>query len=165
VVARLPLMASFVCYKYMTNKYLVYVLYTSLFIIGLFILSVNPFFGFLYFLIALLYIRKKQKNKKKLQTVNKEVPDLKSKVAEYKRVCNECGKIWHSLVEREKIIDPNACNLDTLGEFSSCGPNSASAQYRRNLQALENTLSKLRKCPVCSSTNYTETIICYEKKQ
>lgn len=156
----------------MTNKYWTFLLYASLFIIGLFILVTNPFFGFLYFLFAFFYIRKKQQDKKKQEkveienTVNKGTHNPNLKVAEYKRACNECGKIWHSLVEREKMINPsgNCCDLDSLGEFNTCGTNSAQAQYRRNIQSREDALSKLRKCPNCSSTNYTETVIYYEKK-
>lgn len=152
----------------MTNKYWELLLYTSLFIIGLFILVANPLLGFLYFLITFLYIRKKGKDKKETENkTTKESYDSKLQVTEYKRVCKECGKMWHSLVEREKMINPsgNCCDLDTLGEFNTCGTNSANAQYRRNIQSREDTLSKLRKCPVCSSSNYIETIIYYEKKQ
>lgn len=99
-------------------------------------------------------------------TITKETYNPKLHVAEYKRTCNECGKVWHSLIEREKKINPhgNCCDQDSLGEFNTCGTNGAQAQYRRNIQSREDTLSKLRKCPECSSSNFMEVIIYYEKK-
>ena len=85
-------------------------------------------------------------------------------VAEYKRVCNECGKVWHSLVEREKIIqDKMTSNFCLM--CGTCNSNdSAFAQHNRNLDANANTLTDLRKCPECGSGNYTETTIYYEKQ-
>jgi len=87
-------------------------------------------------------------------------------VAEYKRTCNECGKVWHSLVEREAQIDPSGkcCDPDNLGECGTCGTNSAQAQYRRNIQSREESLAKLRKCPSCSSENCKTELIYYEKQ-
>ena len=86
-------------------------------------------------------------------------------VAEYKRVCNECNKVWHSLVEREAKLDTitnrNCCNdTDRAGECSVF----TAFQARRNIQARDDSLAKLRICPACGSNNYTETIIYYEKK-
>ena len=103
----------------------------------------------------------------KKSEITKESFDPKFHVAEYKRVCNQCGKVWHSLVEREVKLNPhgNCCDQDTLGEFNTCGTNGAQAQYRRNIQSREDSLTTLKKCPECGSNNYTETIIYYEKKQ
>ena len=102
----------------------------------------------------------------KMNEISKESYDPKIHVAENKRVCNECGKVWHSLVEREAKLNPhsNCCDQDTLGELNTCGTNGAQAQYRRNIQSREDSLSILKQCPVCGSHNYTETIIYYEKK-
>jgi len=84
-------------------------------------------------------------------------------VAEYKRVCNECNKVWHSLVERETKLSPHAC---CCSQDSRESPFLAGVtdQTRRNMQAKKDTLEELRKCPICGSNNYTETIIYYEKK-
>lgn len=99
--------------------------------------------------------------------ITKETFNPKIHVAEYKRTCNSCGKVWHSLAEREAKLNPhsNCCDQDTLGECNTCGTNSAQAQYRRNIQSREDNLSILKQCPVCNSTNYTETILYYEKRQ
>lgn len=89
-------------------------------------------------------------------------------VAEYKRTCKECGKVWHSLIEREKQINPNKfCDEDNCGQFSGgcCGgPNAASAQYRKNVQDRENSLQNLQRCPQCNSSHHTTTIVYYEKQ-
>jgi len=89
------------------------------------------------------------------------------KVAEYKRTCNECGKVWHSLVGREASLDPNnwlCCDQDRIGECSTCGEISGrSAQYGRNIQSREDSLSQLRRCPDCHSNNFREEIIYYTK--
>lgn len=100
--------------------------------------------------------------------ITKETYNPKLHVAEYKRTCNECGTLWHSLMEREAKIDPNknvCCDQDRLGECNTCGTNSAQAQYRKNIQSREDTLTKLRKCPQCGSGNFKEEVIYYEKKQ
>lgn len=97
---------------------------------------------------------------------NKEF-DPKIHFAENKRVCRECGKVWHSLREREAKLNPssNCCDQDTLGECGTCGTNSAQAQYRRNIQAREDTLSKLKQCPACGSNNCDLTILYHEREQ
>jgi hypothetical protein len=91
--------------------------------------------------------------------------DQKNKVSEYKRVCNGCHKVWHSLVERESELDTknkSCCNDQDQANEASCCTN---AQARRNLQARGDSLSKMRQCPECGSNNYTETILYYDKKQ
>ncbi len=90
---------------------------------------------------------------------------MEGMVAEYKRTCNQCGKVWHSLVERETKIDPkmNCCDQDNLGMCGTCGTNGAQAQYRRNLQSREDTLAQLRRCPECQSTDFKE-ILAYHAK-
>jgi hypothetical protein len=84
-------------------------------------------------------------------------------VAEYERVCNVCGKVWHSLVDREKQLKTNAlCNV--CGSFSTCGTGAGQAQYTRNIDANIDTINELKKCPQCGSNNYTEKVIYYEKQ-
>lgn len=87
--------------------------------------------------------------------------DLKPKskpVGEYKRTCNECGKVWHSLVDREKFLKTSLFG-DACGMCGS--PNQA--QYSRNYNANESSLAKLNSCPSCGSTNYTQEIVYYDK--
>lgn len=94
----------------------------------------------------------------------------KSVVAEYKRTCNQCGKVWHVLAEREKYLERekkyNNCNMCATA-FGTAGGNSGSwgawTQTQRNEHALESEMTRLKQCPNCGSSDYTETIIEYEK--
>jgi hypothetical protein len=103
-------------------------------------------------------------NKQVNNKITKESFNPKLHVAEYKRVCNGCNKVWHSLVERETKLDTskaNCCNDQDMANECSFITN---AQARRNIQSREDSLSELRKCPVCGSNNYTETIEYYNKR-
>ncbi len=92
-------------------------------------------------------------------------------VKEYKRTCKECGKVWHVLTSREeKILQDikiNNSNKVAAG-LGMCGGNyaalGAATQTQRNEQALQEELSRLKKCPNCSSGNYSEKVVAYEKK-
>lgn len=85
-------------------------------------------------------------------------------VAEYKRVCNSCGKAWHSLVDRERSLEKDeACYLG-MAACSACGDMGASMQAGRNADAQKGTLKQLKKCPDCGSENYAETVLYYVKK-
>lgn len=95
--------------------------------------------------------------------ITKETYNSKLHVAEYKRVCNECGKVWHSLVGREQQIAISMFG-DACGLCNTCG-SPHQAQYNRNIDANVDTISNLKKCPQCGSGNYSETIIYYEKEQ
>ena len=77
---------------------------------------------------------------------------------EYRRTCRRCGKIWHSLVSRENKIkrDKNCTQCDIAG--SGCNP-SARMQAKRNLQASESDIGRLRRCPNCQSSSYDEEIV------
>lgn len=100
----------------------------------------------------------------KKNEVSKESFNPKLHIGEYKRTCNECGRVWHSLVEREgqisKKMKSNACLM--CGNTCS---GSEFGQHSRNFDANENSLTLLKKCPQCGSGNYTETVIYYEKKE
>jgi len=97
--------------------------------------------------------------------ISEEEFDPKIHVKEYKRTCRECGKVWHSLVEREKKIEKEISrgSLQQAG-FACCNP-AAAAQSQRTVAAHENTLQQLRRCPNCGSQNYSEEIIIYEKEK
>lgn len=96
--------------------------------------------------------------------------DSNNKVSEYKRTCLQCGKVWHSLALRENYLEKekkwNDCNM-CASAFSSAGGNYYSwgtwTQTKRNEHALNNEISKLKQCPNCMSSNYTEEQIVYEK--
>lgn len=91
--------------------------------------------------------------------------DPKKHVKEYKRKCNECGKVWHSLASREKEIGGDI-NLNNCVQGSqACNGNmGAATQSKRNVESQKDLLDKLKKCPNCGSRNYTEEVIIYEKK-
>lgn len=93
----------------------------------------------------------------------KENFNPKTQVMEYKRKCKECGKVWHSLENREKEIgkniNTNAWNV--CGNMCNAG---AQLQAKRNIEASETELDRLKKCPNCQSHNYTETVLVYDKK-
>ena len=87
-------------------------------------------------------------------------------VKEYKRKCKECGKVWHSLVDREEQIHKSAISASTVQACTACGGAlGTSAQSQRNAHSQMELLDKLRKCPKCGSTNYSEEIKTYEKKK
>lgn len=76
---------------------------------------------------------------------------------EYKRTCRSCGKVWHSLVSREEQIkrdeQSNNCNVCA----NCCNP-SAQLQAKRNVEANQSELYRLKRCPECGSVNYDEII-------
>ena len=95
--------------------------------------------------------------------ISKENFDPKKHVKEYKRKCNECGKVWHSLALREKEISKEVgCNQ--WNAIANCCNPSAQLQAKRNVDANQTELDKLRKCPNCASQNYHEEVLIYEKK-
>jgi hypothetical protein len=86
---------------------------------------------------------------------------------EYQRKCNACGKLWHSLISREKDIQRSqksssfiACG-SAMQSCSSCGQigSATQAQASRNIDASKSELQRLRSCPECGSANYQEWII------
>jgi rubredoxin len=86
---------------------------------------------------------------------------------EYQRQCGVCGKVWHSLVSREKEIERStksssmmACG-SSMQACGSCGQvgTGTNAQSQRNLEAGRTDLQRLRSCPDCGSATYNERII------
>jgi hypothetical protein len=90
-------------------------------------------------------------------------------VEEYKRVCQQCGKTWHSLVGREKQIAKNikSNNCQVGLQACTCSPagNAGAAQSKRNVEANQSDLIKLLSCPVCNSTNFTQEVISYDAEK
>lgn len=86
-------------------------------------------------------------------------------ISEYKRTCNECEKVWHSLVSREEEIEGQFKNYEKASWCFCCGGNSESlTQSVRNRDAAKENLDKLKKCPNCLSSNYKEEVVSHEKK-
>jgi len=82
----------------------------------------------------------------------------RSSIGEYRRKCNMCGKIWHSLASREKQItkQENCSNCEVVA--NCCNP-AAQIQAKRNQQASQSEYDRLRKCPECGSQNYSEELV------
>lgn len=85
-----------------------------------------------------------------------------SNVQEYKRTCKQCGKVWHSLADRETKLETEKssanCNMCLMAGTGNASYDS-SLQNQRNVQGLQSELSRLRQCPECLSSNYEETLI------
>ena len=77
---------------------------------------------------------------------------------EYQRTCKNCGKVWHSLVSRERQLKGKefCSNCDVVAQC--CNP-SAQLQAERNRDASQSELSRLQRCPNCGSSNYYEEIV------
>jgi hypothetical protein len=95
--------------------------------------------------------------------ISEEEFNSKKHVKEYKRKCNECGKVWHSLEGREKEVQKNIKN-NAFSQCAFCGNPGAQLQAKRNVEAGQSELERLKKCPNCGSMNYNEEVIIYEKK-
>lgn len=88
---------------------------------------------------------------------------------EYRRRCNACGKVWHSLVAREEQIIQmqKSTSLMAVGSAmqgcGSCGTmgSGTSAQLQRNLDGQSSELHRLRSCPQCGSSDYNERIVAH----
>jgi uncharacterized Zn finger protein len=91
---------------------------------------------------------------------------------EYQRQCQSCGKVWHSLVKREKEIaassrqggiDQCAGATQTL---SSCGMCGTGVRQRGQLaqDATKAELDRLRQCPQCGSASFNERIVDHAKQ-
>ena len=89
--------------------------------------------------------------------------DPKTQVREFKRTCQQCKKIWHVLEERENKVQKNVRDNNCYQGTFCCNP-GAQLQAKRNVEAGEGELDKLRKCPDCGSANYKEEVIKYAKK-
>jgi uncharacterized Zn finger protein len=81
---------------------------------------------------------------------------------EHQRQCQACGKVWHSLVSREKQVErdnkSNSCNVCA----QMCNP-AAQLQAKHNAETNQSELSRLRQCPQCGSANFNERIIDHSK--
>jgi RNA polymerase subunit RPABC4/transcription elongation factor Spt4 len=87
----------------------------------------------------------------------------KQVVQEYKRTCRMCGKVWHSLVSREKGLGTQqACYGCQM--CANIGSGSGSfEQTTHNFDTIKQEADRLKMCPQCGSTNYSEEILNYDK--
>jgi len=92
---------------------------------------------------------------------SKSVGSVRKRVEEYRRTCRVCGKIWHSLLDREKVIKNDVKNNQCEGITTCCNP-AARIQVQRNIAAQDSEISRLRTCPVCKSANYSEEIVVHD---
>ena len=95
--------------------------------------------------------------------------DPEKHVKEYKRKCNQCSKVWHSLASREeelkKQIKSSGCS-ESLSACTCSQPGIIAAnQSKHTRQTTEEILHKLHLCPECSSQNYSEEVLIYEQKK
>lgn len=98
---------------------------------------------------------------------------MKETISEFKRTCNECGKVWHVLQSREqqlkKDLKSNNCS-EITSAIGMCGGDnqfqamSVNTQAKRNQHALTNEITRLKECPNCQSGNYNEVSIVYSKR-
>lgn len=104
---------------------------------------------------------------KPLQTYEQPLQKSVNHLIEYRRTCQVCGKVWHSLVSREKHVTSRQTNNSLLAcggalqSVGSCGlfGSGLQAQASRNADANQSELQRLRSCPECSSANYKEEVI------
>lgn len=102
--------------------------------------------------------------KKHIEEEQKKIEEEKNTIREYKRKCNQCGKIWHSLVNREKEISRKSFwgSIVSVGTALT-GELGTSTQSQRNVDAQTEQLDNLKRCPNCGSSDYTEKIIIIKK--
>ena len=81
---------------------------------------------------------------------------------EYKRKCNRCGKVWHSLVSDEKSLKSQSVANALIG-LGSIGSTFSGLYSNKSLDTSDK-LSNLKKCPECGSQDYSEEIIEFERK-
>jgi len=87
---------------------------------------------------------------------NNPQSSIQGKMSEYRRTCRVCGKVWHSLVEREKTINRDIRNNSC--HYCLCNP-EVDVQADRNAAASKSEISRLKTCPDCHSANYNEEIV------
>jgi hypothetical protein len=81
-----------------------------------------------------------------------------ARVKEYRRECRQCGQVWHSLMKREAELARKESDSKTDVCCNCCDPN-AQLQAKRNRDATQSELTRLKMCPKCQSSNYKETIV------
>lgn len=80
------------------------------------------------------------------------------RVGEYRRTCRSCGKIWHSLLSRERQLNYQEFSSSCDSVAHCCNP-SARLQAQRNQHDNQAEIVRLKRCPECNSSNYDEVVV------
>ena len=81
-------------------------------------------------------------------------------VREYRRTCRICGKVWHSLASRESQLKKQEADSNCAIAANCCNPHEAAMlQAKRNQQASQSEIARLKRCPECGSANYDEALV------
>ena len=101
-------------------------------------------------------------------------------VKEFRRTCTACGKVWHSLASRERELACGQCqgicgqcnsscamcgNLGKKGQATYWSAAGAGAQEKRNTDAVETELKRLKTCPACGSSKYREELLLHDRRR
>jgi hypothetical protein len=87
---------------------------------------------------------------------------------EYRRTCRSCGSVWHSLVRRERKLKSERSSAQCNACCNSCGtcfPSSiwtasgSHAGWRNVSNNADSELDRLRRCPSCMSSFYSQETI------
>jgi hypothetical protein len=81
---------------------------------------------------------------------------------EYRRTCRACGMVWHSLIARKQQIQ-RSMQMSGCESIANCCTPTVTAQNRRNIDANQSELSRLRQCPRCHSANYFEEVVLHDQ--
>jgi len=99
------------------------------------------------------------------EVIKGKIKEEKYKVVEFKRKCKRCGKVWYSLVKEEKHFIKQTFLTSIIGFFTIFkGNDTGVLQAGRNIDSLQEQLSRANRCPNCGSTNYTEEISTYDQR-
>lgn len=82
-------------------------------------------------------------------------------VQEYKRTCNACGKVWHSLASREaELINRRVANAAQVAA-GCCSP-AVGSQGMATATLIDNEMERLKTCPECGSSSHGLEIVDYD---
>ena len=97
--------------------------------------------------------------------------DSRDVPTEYRRTCRNCGRLWHSLVAREKEVESKEIGeglMQGATGMAGCGTCGltlgAASQHSRNREMHHSELQRLRTCPQCGSANYDQQIILFDNR-
>lgn len=82
-------------------------------------------------------------------------------VQEYKRTCNACGKVWHSLASREAELNNRRIMNATQVAAGCCSP-AVGSQGMATGTLIDNEMERLKTCPECGSSSHGLEIVDYD---
>lgn len=95
-------------------------------------------------------------------------PNIKAEtsvlVQEYKRVCNNCGKVWFSLKYREDWLANRATcwTCQSIFGYLNGGTVEGHLASRNSADSFDNLIG-IRKCPECGSVNFKEELLSFTR--